>query len=198
MVAVSQVILSGRDNRWRPGRVRGGGCAQSARRPRAGGARAAAVTAGDAAFPAVQAEWTVLVPAVLPYQPRQFFLRELPPLRAVLAPVRNPGRPVTGGHADPDPVGRPGLGAHAHPASGVPVTGVARPGFRTASHAVEVPRQNSARPLSVTAAAMPLAQAAELTRRMAGPSRLPDALRRADRLARTGQQRTDAARPATE
>ena len=129
MVAVSQVILSGRDNRWRPGRVRGGGCAQSARAgARAGGARAAAVTAGDAAFPAVQAEWTVLVPAVLPYQPRQFFLRELPPLRAVLAPVRNPGRPVTDGHADPDPVGRPGLGAHAHPASGVPVTGVARPG----------------------------------------------------------------------
>ncbi len=46
-----------------------------------GGARAAAVTAGDPAFSAIQAEWTVLVPAVLPYQPGQFFLRELPPLR---------------------------------------------------------------------------------------------------------------------
>jgi len=66
------------------------------------------------------------------------------------------------------------------------------------SHAVEVLRGNSARPLFITAAGMPLAQAAELTRRMAGPFRLPDALRRADLLARTGQQRTDTTRPATE
>jgi len=83
------------------------GDAHDLRAGRAGGARAAAGTAGDAALPAVRAQWTVLVPAVLPYQPRQFFLRELPPLRAVLAPVRNPGRPVTGGYADRDPGGRP-------------------------------------------------------------------------------------------
>ena len=38
-----------------------------------GGARAAAVTARDPAFAAIQAEWTVPVPTVLPYQPGQFF-----------------------------------------------------------------------------------------------------------------------------
>ena len=54
---------------------------------RCGGARAAALTAGDAAFSAVQAEWTLPVPAVLPYRPGEFFLREPPPLRTVLAPV---------------------------------------------------------------------------------------------------------------
>jgi len=58
---------------------------------RSGGARAAAVTAGDAAFSAIQAEWTALVPAVLPYRPGELFLRELPPLHAVLAQVRGLG-----------------------------------------------------------------------------------------------------------
>jgi hypothetical protein len=74
---------------------------------RSGGARAAAVIAGDAAFSAVQAEWTVLVPAALPYQPGQFFPRQLPPLRAVLAPVRNLGLLVIDGYVDLDPDGAP-------------------------------------------------------------------------------------------
>ena len=42
------------------------------------------------------------------------------------------------------------------------------------------------RPLFVTAAGMPAADAADLVRRMAGRYRLPDALRRADTLARAG------------
>jgi hypothetical protein len=44
----------------------------------------------------------------------------------------------------------------------------------------------SARPLFVTAAGMPRTEAADLVRHMAGRFRLPDALRRADTLARTG------------
>ena len=162
-----------------------------------GEARAAAVTAGDPAFSAIQAECTVLLPTVLPYQPGQFFVRELPPLRAVLAHVRNLGLLVIDGYVDLDPGGRPGLGAHAHAAFGVPVIGVAKTRFRAASHAVEVLRGSSSRPLFVTAAGMPQAEAAALVRQMAGLFRLPDALRRADALARTGQQRTDATRRAT-
>ena len=42
------------------------------------------------------------------------------------------------------------------------------------------------RPLFVTAAGMPAADAADLVRRMAGRYRLPDAPRRADTLARAG------------
>jgi endonuclease V-like protein UPF0215 family len=51
---------------------------------------------------------------------------------------------------------------------------------------IPVLRGTSARPLFVTAAGMPRTDAADLIRHMAGRFRLPDALRRADVLARTG------------
>ena len=151
-----------------------------------GGARAAAVLAADAAFAHVLAERTAAVPRVAPYRPGEFYLRELPPLRAVLDDLSGLGLLVVDGYADLDPAGRPGLGAHAHAEFGIPVIGVAKSRFRTATHAVPVLRGSSARPLFVTAAGMPTADAADLVRRMAGRYRLPDALRRADTLARTG------------
>ena len=93
---------------------------------------------------------------------------------------------VVDGYADLDPSGRPGLGSHAHAEFGIPVIGVAKSRFRTATHAVPVARGSSARPLFVTAAGMPAAAAADLVRHMTGRYRLPDALRRADHLARIG------------
>jgi deoxyribonuclease V len=93
---------------------------------------------------------------------------------------------VVDGYADLNPSGRPGLGAHAHAEFGIPVTGVAKSRFRTATHAVPVVRESSARPLFVTAAGMPSADATDLVWRMVGRCRLPDALRRADTLARAG------------
>ena len=92
------------------------------------------------------------------------------------------------GYADLDPDGRPGLGARARDEFGVPVIGVAKTPFRTATHAIEVRRGTSARPLYVTAAGMPRADAASLVRQMAGHRR-PDALRRAGTLARHGPPR---------
>jgi hypothetical protein len=99
---------------------------------RCGGARAAAVTAGDVAFSAVQAEWTVLVPAVRPYKPGEVVLRELPPLSAVLAPVRNLGLLVIDGHVDLDPAAAPAW-ARMHTR-------------RSASRSSTWPRPGSARP----------------------------------------------------
>ena len=64
--------------------------------------------------------------------------------------------------------------------------GVAKTAFRTATHAVPVLRGSSVRPLFVTAAGMPRGEAADLVRHMAGQHRLPDAVRRADELARAG------------
>ena len=151
-----------------------------------GGARAAAVLAADATFAHVLAERTAVVPPVPPCRPGEFYLRELSPLRAVLDDLSELGLLVVDGYADLDPGGRPGLGAHAHAEFGIPVIGVAKSRFRTATHAVPVLRGSSARPLFVTAAGMPAADAAELVRRMAGRYRLLDALRRADTLARTG------------
>jgi deoxyribonuclease V len=126
------------------------------------------------------------VPEVQPYQPGQFYLRELPPLHAVLDGLAGMAVLVVDGYADLDPDGRPGLGAHAHAEFGVPVIGVAKTAFRTATHAIPVLRGTSTRPLYVTAAGMPRADAAGLVQRMAGQHRMPDALRRVDTLARNG------------
>jgi deoxyribonuclease V len=152
-----------------------------------GSARAAAVLAADAGFRQVLAERTALVPDVQPYRPGEFYRRELPPLTAVLDGIAGLSLLVIDGYVDLDPAGRPGLGAHAHEVFGVPVIGVAKTVFRSATHAVPVLRGSSARPLLVTAVGMPRADAAELVRSMAGRFRIPDALRRADQLARTGE-----------
>jgi deoxyribonuclease V len=47
-----------------------------------------------------------------------------------------------------------------------------------------VHRGGARKPLYVTAAGLPVAEAAELVAEMAGPYRMPDALRRVDRLSR--------------
>ncbi len=63
--------------------------------------------------------------------------------------------------------------------AGIPVTGVARSRFHTATHPVPVVRGSPVRPLFVTAAGMPAADAADPVWHMAGRYRPPDALRRA-------------------
>jgi deoxyinosine 3'endonuclease (endonuclease V) len=93
---------------------------------RTGGAQAAAVLAADAAFAHVLAERTAVVSRVSPYRPGEFYLRELPPLRAVLPGLSGLGLLVVDGYADLDPGGRPGLGARAYAEFGIPVIGVAK------------------------------------------------------------------------
>jgi deoxyribonuclease V len=153
--------------------------------PASGGARAAAVLAAGASFSVVVDERVIAVGEVLPYEPGSFFLRELPALLAVLAGQNQLRLVVVDGYADLDPQGRPGLGARLHAELGVPVVGVAKSAYRTATHAIPVVRGNSSRPLFVTAAGMPRDDAADLVRRMSGRFRVPDAMRRADGLART-------------
>jgi hypothetical protein len=60
--------------------------------------------------------------------------------------VRTAACAVAGGYADLDPGGRPGLSARAHAEFGIPVIGVAKSRFRTATHAVPVVRGSSGRP----------------------------------------------------
>ena len=120
----------------------------------AGGARAAAVLAADAAF-ALSAERAVVVPRVAPYRRGEFYLRGFPPLRAVLEDLSGLSLLVVDGYADLDAGGRLGLGAYAYAEFGIPVIGVAKSRFRTATHAVPVVRGSSGRPLFITAAGMP-------------------------------------------
>jgi deoxyribonuclease V len=91
---------------------------------------------------------------------------------------------IIDGYVDLDPQGRPGLGAHLYTDLNVPVIGVAKTAFRTASHAIAVRRGDARRPLYITSAGMPADRAAVLIAGMAGRYRLPDALRRVDALAR--------------
>ena len=85
--------------------------------PKTGGAWAAAVLAADAAFARVLAERTAVLPRVPPYRPGEFYLRELPPLRAVLAGLSGLGLLVIDGYADLDPAGRPAWARMRTPSS---------------------------------------------------------------------------------
>lgn len=152
--------------------------------PESGGGRAALVVATDARFSAIAAEHVVWLPRVEPYQPGQFYRRELPAISAVLAEGGCPDLLIIDGFVDLDPAGRPGLGAYVHAALGIPIVGVAKTAFRPATHAVPVVRGNATKPLYITAAGLDVERAAALVAAMAGRYRLPDALRRVDALTR--------------
>lgn len=154
--------------------------------PPVGGAIAAAVIAADPTFAILLGEHTAHLAQVEPYRPGNFFARELPALRAVLAGIDRPDLLIVDGYVHLDPDGQPGLGAHAHAEFGVPVIGVAKTPFRSATQAIEVRRGAAHRVLYITSIALPAEQAAALVRGMAGPYRMPDALRRVDALSRTG------------
>jgi deoxyribonuclease V len=123
---------------------------------------------------------------VEPYEPGQFFRRELPCLLAVLAGVGEPVETVVvDGYVWLRDEQTPGLGAHLYEALGrtTPVIGVAKTRFLSAV-AAEVKRGNSQRPLYVTAAGMDLQEAARHIQGMHGLHRIPTLLKRVDRLCR--------------
>jgi deoxyribonuclease V len=152
--------------------------------PHAGGASAALVVAADARFATIIEEHVAELKDAESYQPGRFFARELPAIQAVVAETLDLDVLIVDGYVDLDPEGRPGLGAHVHAYLGMPVIGVAKTAFRTATHAVAVNRGTATRPLYVTATGLRLEQAVALVTCMAGQHRIPDALRRVDALAR--------------
>jgi deoxyribonuclease V len=151
------------------------------------GCAAAVVADGWAAqFP--RSTHAALVMPVADYEPGAFWKRELPCLRAVLDGLA-PELVVVDGYVWLDDAGRRGLGAHLHDALGVPVVGIAKTSFAGSSHAREVVRGASAKPLWVTAVGVPLDEAAAAVGRMHGPHRLPTLVQLADQLARAGRAR---------
>jgi deoxyribonuclease V len=141
-------------------------------------------------------QWTDACPAgelvehlsrVEPYQPGQFYRRELPCLLAVLAHVTEPLEAVViDGYVWLADEGRPGLGAHLYEALGraVPVIGVAKTHFAGVRVARPVVRGTSRKPLWVTAAGIDPDTAAAHVRAMHGPFRVPALLRRVDQRCR--------------
>lgn len=127
-----------------------------------------------------------LGPPAEPYEPGQFFRRELPHLLKVLASVQEPLEVLLiDGYVWLD-AERPGLGAHLYEALGrrLPVIGVAKTAFHSSHLAVPVLRGQSQRPLFVTAVGLDASTAAQYLQRMHGDSRLPTLLKRVDRLCR--------------
>lgn len=153
--------------------------------PATGGATAALVVAADALFSRIIGEHVVQCAQVEAYRPGAFYERELPPLKAVVETTEPLELLIIDGYVTLDPTGRPGLGHHVHQTLRVPVIGVAKTAFRSATHAVEVYRGSSRRPLLITAEGLPAADAAGLIRSMVGAHRLPDALKRVDALSRS-------------
>ena len=132
-------------------------------------------------------EHVVEIEGVRDYEPGQFYVRELPCIQAVLAELDGqPGLVVIDGYAWLDEHDTPGLGAHLHDAlhRQIPVIGVAKNPFRQTAHAATLYRGGSKRPLFVTAAGVPTAEAADKIGAMHGRYRIPSMLRRADQLSR--------------
>ncbi|MEO1568718.1 MAG: endonuclease V [Pseudomonadota bacterium] len=125
-------------------------------------------------------------PTPAPYASGALYKRELPGILALLPRfTRRPALILVDGYvslAD----GTPGLGWHLYDALGdkIPVIGVAKNPFDGADQAREVHRGTSERPLYVTAAGLPGAQAARTITLMHGEHRLPTLLKRVDALSR--------------
>ena len=153
-----------------------------------GGARAACVTFNAWYDSEPTGEYTVEIAEIAPYVPGKFYLRELPCVQHVLGELAcNPDLIVVDGYVWLDPDGRKGLGAYVHEAfdATIPVIGIAKNRFRTASNAIKVLRGTSKDPLYVTAAGYDQELAAEHLQEMHGPNRIPTLLKRVDALSRT-------------
>lgn len=152
-------------------------------------ANAAALTFDEWTATAARAHFTASVPEAAVYQSGKFYLRELHPLLAVIEKIpQTIDCFVIDGYCYLSPEHAPGLGAMLYEAlgSGAPIIGVAKSRYGETSHAFELRRAKSARPLFITAIGMSYADAAGCIALMAGGSRIPDLLKEVDRVARSG------------
>ena len=148
---------------------------------------AAAVTIGDWADATPLATYSVTITKVEEYVPGEFYKRELPCIQAVLAQL--PAIPeliVIDGYVWLDEHGKKGLGARLYDAldGRIPVIGVAKTSFATATNAVEVHRGGSSRPLFVTAVGLDVEDAVNAVIRMHGKHRIPNMLTLVDQLSK--------------
>lgn len=133
------------------------------------------------------AAFTERIVGIQPYEPGQFYKRELPCLLAVLGKVRGTvDVVVVDGYVWLSDETEPGLGAHLYQALGkkIPVVGVAKTQYHGATAARPVLRGDSRRPLFVSAVGMDLDQACRCIQGMHGDHRLPTLLKQVDQLCR--------------
>lgn len=137
-------------------------------------------------------ESAIEISDVEPYEPGQFYRRELPCILAVLKSLPDsPQVVIIDGYVWLGEQ-KPGLGAHLYEALDAQVTviGVAKTHFVGAEPVALVMRGRSRTPLYITAAGIDVADAASNIRAMHGPYRIPTKLKRVDQLCR-GHLRSD-------
>ena len=133
------------------------------------------------------ARYTAQEAVAAAYKPGQFYARELSPLLGVIARIQYKiDAYIVDGYCELSPENAPGLGAHLHEALGrsAIIVGVAKNRFRQSTHAIEVFRAKSKRPLFVTAIGIESETAARIIAAMPGNFRIPDMLKAVDRLSR--------------
>jgi deoxyribonuclease V len=122
-----------------------------------------------------------------PYEPGQFYRRELPGLLSVIRKLSEPPKVViVDGYVWLGSESYPGLGAHLREALGgtAAVIGVAKTLFKEGPAVRAVTHGKSVRPLYVTAAGMDVNEAAERIVQLHGDFRIPTLLKKVDRLSR--------------
>ena len=149
-----------------------------------GRASAAAVQFCDYSDSMPAAEYHLMLARCPAYVPGAFYRREMPAILALLEQITaSPSTLIVDGYVLLG--SRPGLGRYLFEAleARIAVIGVAKSRFEgVAAH--EIIRGGSRRPLYITAAGMPVEEAAAHIQAMHGTHRIPTLLRHVDHLAR--------------
>jgi len=122
-----------------------------------------------------------------PYQPGQFYKRELPCLLALLTEVIEPLEAIIiDGYVTLGQERRPGLGMHLYESidATIPIVGVAKKAFTETPENYKILRGNSLNPLYVSSIGIPTSEAKALVAKMHGKHRIPTMLKKADQLCR--------------
>jgi deoxyribonuclease V len=138
-----------------------------------------------------QRELICFVEVPAPYQPGEFYKRELPCILELIEENQlQPDLVVIDGFVFLDGSTKPGLGKHLYDALGgkVAVIGVAKSRYKGITAEYEVFRGSSNKPLYVTAAGINLDEAKEHIRSMHGAYRQPTLLKKVDHLCRAAHR----------
>ncbi len=133
---------------------------------------------------------TTIVSEVAPYEPGQFYKREMPCILALLKQIdlKTLAAILVDSHVFVSNEKDYGLGGHLWVAidKAIPVIGVAKRSFRdTEKVTIPIRRGQSANPLYVSAVGMDAQEAARLVKEMDGAYRIPNLLKTLDQLSRS-------------
>lgn len=145
-------------------------------------ARVAGVTVESPDARQVWQEYTVMVADPAPYEPGQFYKRELPGLLELLKTLpKQPDRVIIDGYCEVG--GHDGLGNHLYNATQIPVIGLAKTPY-VGANAEPVVFGKGSKPLYLSSAGISLSDAQALVQRLESPHRIPTLVKRADQLSR--------------